>query len=60
MSNDQQRGDQREDQREKASTRNVSSDDSNTTKQERRTCLYDRLPFLEADDSEERTVEISN
>ena len=33
MSNDQQRGDQREDQREKASTRNVSSDDSNTTKQ---------------------------
>ena len=52
MSNDQQRGDQREEQyeeqRDEANTRDVSSDDWSTTQEERRTCVYDRFPFLEA------------
>ena len=64
MSNDQQRGDQREEQyeeqRDEANIRDVSSDDGSTTQEERRTCVCIRFPFLEADYSEERAVELSN
>ena len=63
-SNDQQhvyqRKEQYEGQREEASIRDVSSDDGSTTEEERRTCSYDRFPFLEADYSGERAVEVSN
>ena len=64
MSNDQQREEQQEEQyeeqHEEANVRGVSSDDGSTAEEERRTCLYDRFPFLEADYSEERATEISN
>ena len=64
MSNDQQRGDRREEQyeeqRDEANIGDVSSDGGSTAQEERRTCVHDRFPFLEADHSEERAVEISN
>ena len=63
MSNDLQhvnkQKEQYEEKREEASVRDVSSDHGSTT-EEQRTCLYDRFPFLGADYSGERAVEVSN